>query len=490
MNKNVLVFTLVGFVAGLITVLAISSLAPVKTESSSSTKSSDKKPLYWVAPMDSSYRRDKPGKSPMGMDLVPVYEEENNAGSPGTVKIQPDIINNLSVKTGEVKREPLLNRLQTVGYVTYDETTLAHIHSRTDGWIEKLYVNHNGQYIKAGQPLYTIYSPVLVNAQQEYLLAKKRNNSSLFSSAKARLKSLNFNANEFKKIDQTGKPLYNVTFYADSDGVIDNLNIREGLFIKPGTRIMSIGDLDTIWVEVELFERQLPFVSVGQQAKLTLGYLPTKTWTGMVDYIYPILNPKNRTAKIRLEFENPDHQLKPNMFADVSLHSETNMNVLQVPREAVIRTENSDRVVLALGNGQFKSVNVTLGRVASEAVEIVDGLVEGDKVVVSGQFLIDSESSIESDFKRFTQEQRQSIPSATVSGVINSIDISTQTLNISRDAIPKWNRGPMTMDFLLGDSLDISTFNEGDVIEFTFEIRDSGFVITEVNHEVVDHQHD
>ncbi|GAA4354823.1 efflux RND transporter periplasmic adaptor subunit [Kangiella marina] len=495
MTKKPLIYAITGFALGIIAMIAATQFGADDSDSSDSKMSAKNEPLYWVAPMDANYRRDKPGKSPMGMDLVPVYEEGgDDEDTPGTIKIHPKVINNLSVKTGQVQKSALIDRLNTVGYITYDETTLTHIHSRTDGWIEKLYVSHNGQYIDAGQPLYTLYSPALVNAQQEYLLAKKRNNQSLLLAAKQRLKSLGFSSDELQKINQTGKPLQNVTFYAEADGVIDNLNVREGFFIKPGTRFMTIGSLDTVWVEVELFARQTPYVNKGQTAKMKLDYLPSKSWLGTVDYIYPMVDSTNRTAKVRLEFDNPEHQLKPNMFADIAINTKTDEMVLQVPQSAVIRTEDNNRVVLALGDGKFKSVSVDIGRTTNNSVEILSGLVEGDNVVLSGQFLIDSESSIESDFKRFTDSDSKTIsnmlPSARVTGLVNSIDRQRQTVNISRGAIEKWNRDPMTMDFDVGSSVSLDKFRVGETIDFTFEVRDSGFFITQLHHDMKEHQHD
>ena len=505
MNKKSLVFSLGGFILGALAVWLLLSFGTEQASEGSSDSKSKKanEPLYWVAPMDANYRRDKPGKSPMGMDLVPVYEEGAGADdSPGTIKIDPNVVNNLSVKTGEVRKDSLVNTVKTVGYVTYDETKITRVHTRTEGWIEKLFVNHAGQRIEAGQPLFTMYSPALVNAQQEYLLAKKRNNNSLLKAAKQRLHSLNFDAKELKKLNQQEKPLQNVTFYAKSNGLVDELDVREGAFLQPGTRLMTIGNLDTVWVEVELFERQLPYVKVGQSASITLDYLPAKSWQGAVDYIYPIVNPSNRTAKVRLEVQNPQHELKANMFAEVSIDTATTEQILQVPQQAVIRTEDNNRVVLALGDGKFKSVGVTLGRTTNDNIEVLDGLVEGDEVVLSGQFLIDSESSIESDFKRFGEQHAQdhehqhghdmdmSVPSARVSGLINSVDVDSNTVNISRGAIEKWNREPMTMDFDLDSSLSIDLFVVGENIDFTFEIRDEGFFITEVHSSVMEHNHD
>ena len=493
MNNKTIIYTLIGAAVGIVGTVTVMTLVQDDSMGEKGTESTEKQPLYWVAPMDANYKRDKPGKSPMGMDLVPVYEESSEEDSPGTVKIDPNIINNLSVKTGNAVVAKLENKIRTVGYIDYDETTLSHIHSRADGWIERLFVSHNGQFIKAGQPLYTLYSPALVNAQEEYLLAKKRNNRSLLNAAKQRLASLEFSPVELKKLDNTRQPIQNVTFYAKADGLIDNLNVREGFYIKPGTRLMTIGSLDTVWVDVELFERQLPFVELGQSAVMTLDYLPNKEWVGTVDYIYPMVNPTNRAAKVRLELKNPDHFLKPNMFTEVTINSETKEPVLQIPQQALIRTENSNRVVVSLDDGKFKSVNVKTGRVTNNKAEIIEGLKEGDKVVYSGQFMIDSESSIDSDFQRFSSKAStdEKLPMATVDGLINSVDLEARTANISRDAIPKWNRGPATMDFNIDESVDVSSLKVGSTINFMFEIRDDGFFITMIHEKGSgEHQHD
>lgn len=491
MNKKIMFTAIIGAVLGV--VFTVTTMNVFFSDDAGEQQAKSNEPLYWVAPMDANYKRDKPGKSPMGMDLVPVYKENNGSSdSPGTISIQPDIVNNLSVRTGKVVKSTLTHTIKTVGYIAYDQTSLSHIHPRTEGWIEQLFVNHNGQFIEQGQALYTLYSPTLVNAQEEYLLARKRNNSRLLRAAEQRLKALNFGAKEQQKIEQSGKASRNVTFYAQSSGVVDNLNIREGFYIKPGTRLMTIGELDTVWVEVEIFGRQLPFIKEGQEAKMELQYLPSKEWRGAVDYIYPIIDSTNRAAKIRLEFDNPKQLLKPNMFAEVTIFSESEEPVLQVPIESVIRTEESDRVVFSKGEGKFKSVEVKIGRVTQDSIEILSGLKEGDRIVLSGQFLIDSESSIESDFKRFSSSEpsSQEVPSATVKGVINSIDLDNNQVNISREAISKWSRGPATMNFSLSDSIDAEQLVLGSEITFTFEIRDGAFVVTQIDQQSMEHQHD
>ncbi len=445
-----------------------------------SSDSDEEKPLYWVAPMDPNYRRDGPGKSPMGMDLVPVYESDRSSDDEaGSVRINPAVINNLGVRTASVKERSLTSEIETVGYVKYDEDNLFHIHPRVEGWIETLYVKAEGDPVTKGQPIYKIYSPELVNAQEELLVAIQRNNSSLIAAAKARLKALQLSEAHIKSLLDTRRVAQHITFYAPSAGVVDSLNIREGFFVKPGTKIMSIGELSTVWVEAEVFERQAAYINQGDTVSMTTGFLPNRQWIGQVDYVYPTLNAKTRTVKLRLRFKNDDRALKPNMFAQVAIQSTIDDPVLTVPREAVIRTGRQDRVVLAQGDGLFKSVEVALGRSSGEFFEVLSGLTEGETIVTSAQFLIDSESSKTSDFKRMDSESTSAddILSATVDGVINAINKSDGVVNISRGPIEKWNRGPMTMDFLIENIDLLEDISVNDKVRFTFEIREGEFII-------------
>jgi Cu(I)/Ag(I) efflux system membrane fusion protein len=364
--------------------------------------SSERKPLYWVAPMDPNYRRDQPGKSPMGMDLVPVYEEEG-AGAPagaGTVEIAPEVVNNLGVRTTAAALGSLPAEIRTVGYVQYDEDRLAHIHPRVEGWIEQLHVKASGDPVDAGQPLYELYSPQLVNAQEEFLLALRRDNQLLEKAAEDRLLALQIGPAFIDRLRRERQISQTVTFHAPLTGVVDNLAVREGFFVRPDTTLMSVGVLDEVWVEAEVFARQAPLVAVGQPVTMTLDYLPGRLWEGEVDYLYPSLDEHTRTLRVRLRFANEEGVLKPNMFAQVVIRAPARADSLLVPREAVIRGPDHNRVVLALGAGRFKSVAVELGRVDGGQAEILGGLEAGDEVVVSAQFLLDSESSKTSDFRR------------------------------------------------------------------------------------------
>lgn len=361
---------------------------------------SAREPLYWVAPMDPNYRRDKPGKSPMGMDLIPVYADDKPKFDAGVVSISPEIINNLGMTTATVESGRLSTRIATVGYIQYDEDRLVHVHPRVAGWVESLSVKAAGDPVIAGQPLYTLYSPTLVNAQEEYLLALDRGNPVLIDAAKDRLISLQVPSEAITQLERKRKVSRTITLTVPQSGVVDNLQVREGMYIEPGMQLLSIASLDPIWVIAEVFERQAGLVAVGDAVHMQLDYLPGQEWVGEVDYIYPSLNAKTRTAQVRILINNHDGILRPGMFAQLVIDTAPGDEALLVPRDAVIRTGQQARVVLALGEGRFKSVAVELGRVAGDVAEVRAGLQLGDEIVTSAQFLIDSESSKDSDFRR------------------------------------------------------------------------------------------
>ena len=516
-NKSQMKGVVIGAVIGaVVTFGAYTILAPSNNGGSTNgdaSASAERKPLYWVGPMDPDYRRDKPGKSPMGMDLIPYYGDAG--GGPdegkGTIRISPAVVNNLGVRTALATYQPLHMQVDTVGYVAYDEDTLVHIHPRVEGWIEKLYVKAIGDPVKKGQPLYDIYSPELVNAQEELLLALDRKNQRLITAAENRLVSLQIPKKAIAQLRKTRKVKQNITFYAPQQGVVENLNIREGFFIKPGITIMSIGDLAEVWVEAEVFERQAAQIKTGTPVTMKLDYLPGKEYKVNVDYIYPTLNPKTRTMKVRIRVDNTNGDFKPDMFAQISMHTSDDESALLIPKEALVRTGDQDRVVLALGQGSFKAIAVKVGRFDRDNVEILSGLAAGEKVVTSAQFLLDSESSKSSDFKRMNPEQdsmggmdmsgkdhssmkgmdmgsmdhssmegmdmKKDIPSTTVNGTVKSVMAAHRMVNIDREAIVDWDRPAANVDFIVSEEVDMSLFTEGTYVMFTFEVQEGDFVI-------------
>ncbi|CAM3860645.1 MULTISPECIES: efflux RND transporter periplasmic adaptor subunit [Pseudoalteromonas] len=475
-NLKLLIAALVG------AAIATTSLTLLTDSTHTVSTNTEKKPLYWVAPMDSNYRRDEPGLSPMGMDLVPVYAEgeENDQDGPGAVTISPAVINNLGVRTAKVQRKALQSEVNTVGYVQYNQDQQVHIHPRVEGWLETLYVKAAGDQVKQGEPLYTLYSPQLVNAQEEFVLAVNRNNPVLIRAAKARLKALNVSDGFVERLQTNKKVMQNITFYARQSGVVDELNVREGFYVKPGTSMMSIAQLDEVWVEAEVFERQAQLIEVGLPVTMTLDYIAGQSWRGKVDYIYPTLDAKNRTLRVRLRFNNQDHQLKPNMFAQVSIHAKASEQQLIVPKQAVIRTGSQDRVVVALGEGRFKSVAVELGRSDNNDAVILAGIKADDEVVTSAQFLLDSESSKSSDFKRM--QAPQVITSVWGKGVINHVMADQRMVNISHEPMNELDWPSMTMDFMVAESVDIGALQAGQTLHFELTKQvDGSYVVSGIH---------
>ena len=362
---------------------------------------SDREVLYWVAPMDANYRRDKPGKSPMGMELVPVYADAGS-GDGSSVTIAPEVVQNLGVRTTVAERSRLWRGIDTVGYVDYDESKVSHIHLRTEGWIEDLVVQSEGERVTQGQRLFNLYSPELVNAQEEFVQALKAGNKGLIRASRSRLGALGIPASQIKRLEKNRKPSQTIPIYAPQDGVVSSLSVRDGMYIKPAVRVMSLADLSSVWLLAEIFERQADWVKVGQPAEVSLAFLPGRIWEGKVEYIYPSLDPKTRTLKARLRFANPDEALKPNMYANVKIYGGSGDEVVVIPLAALIRTGREERVIIARGEGRFESRPVRAGIESGDWVEIIDGVEPGENLVVSGQFLIDSEASLKASMLRMT----------------------------------------------------------------------------------------
>ncbi len=356
-------------------------------------------PLYWVAPMDPGYRRDKPGKSPMGMDLIPVYADNGNAAG-SLVKILPEVVNNLGVRTAPVRRETLSRNISTVGYLDYDETRISHIHTRTEGWIERLTVRAEGEQVGKGQLLFELYAPTLVNAQEEYLQALASGNRLLSQASGERLLALGVSPAQVKQLEQNRKVAQYVRFHAPQSGILSRLNVREGMYVKPDTEVMSLANLDQVWLLAEVFERQAGWVKKGQAAEARLPALPERTWSGEVEYIYPDLDPVTRTLRARLRFDNTERLLMPNMYAHVEIHGEPAREILTIPNEALIHGADMTRVVISLGNGSFEVREIRAGMESDDRVEVLSGLEEGEEIVVSAQFLIDSEASLNAGLQR------------------------------------------------------------------------------------------
>ncbi|MDT8319623.1 MAG: efflux RND transporter periplasmic adaptor subunit [Xanthomonadales bacterium] len=409
MNKTRILIVISIAVAALVGAAAGWWLSPAltgKADNGAERGQDEREVLYWVAPMDPDFRRDKPGKSPMGMDLVPVYADGKEAGDAGqpSLRINPTVVNNIGVKTAPVQRGTLHRRIETVGYITPDADLVEHVHVRAEGWIEELAADTEGDRVEAGQLLFRIYSPALVSAQDEYLQGLRMAQSTLIRATETRLRALGMKDDQIEALKSRGKAQQLFDVRSPLDGYVMELNVRQGMFVQPGTTIMSLANLTTVWVDVDVFENQIGWVEIGQTARMRLPFAPDREWVGEVEYVYPKIRPESRTARIRLAFENPDLALKPNMYAQVAVAGAPRRDVAYVPSQAVIRTGANERVILALGEGRFRPAQVRTGLESEGRVEILEGLSAGEKVVISSQFLIDSEASLDASLLRMINE--------------------------------------------------------------------------------------
>lgn len=365
------------------------------TSSATGSAGTKAKVLYWKGPMDANFRSDKPGKSPMGMDLVPVYANDNDAGDASDVRISPDVVNNLGVRTALVEQGSLSQQLLAVGYVGYDEDTITSINTRADGWIEKLALKSAGDKVRAGQLLYQLFSPKLATAQREYLTALASGSSSLIAASGERMRSLGFTAGQIQQLRRTRKVSDRVARHAQSAGVVMSLNVSEGAYVMPATQIMKLADLHTVWVMAEVDGSDAALLHVGQKATAEFDAFPDRKWDGAIDYVYPDLSATTRTVKVRLRVANPDLQLQPNMYARVTIQAQPQSSRITIPTQALIRTGQGQRVIVALGDGRFDVCPVQAGSSSGDRVEILKGLQPGQRVVTSAQFMIDSEANVD-----------------------------------------------------------------------------------------------
>jgi multidrug efflux pump subunit AcrA (membrane-fusion protein) len=375
--------------------------------------------LYWRAPMDPKYISDKPGKSPMGMDLIPVYEGEEKVTEPGTVKIDPVTIQNIGVRTTKIKTRPLVKTIRTIGTVAYDEKRVYHVHTKIDGWIEKLYVDFTGQKVKKDDILLEIYSPQLVSTQEEYLLALKYSETiegaavpgteSIRELSRRRLELWDVPAHQIKELEETGGIMKTLHIHSPAGGIVTKKSVVEGMFVKPGTNLYTIADISKVWVYADIYEYEMPWLKVGQEAEVTLEAYPGRVFKGKVSFIYPFMEPRTRTNKVRLVFDNPGFELKPDMYANVTLKSIISKDAVAVPAAAVIRSGERNIVILSKGEGKFTPRGITLGPEAEEYFQVLDGLKEGDEVVTSAQFLIDSESRLKEAITKMLDSEEGAI---------------------------------------------------------------------------------
>ncbi len=378
---------------------------PVYEEGKSN--SGKKEIAYYQDPMHPWFTSDKPGVSPdCGMDLVPVYEGDEDVEG---IKIDPVTVQNIGVKIETVEKRKLEKTIRTIGKVEYDETKVYNINIKIMGWVEKLYVDYTGKYVQKGQPLLEIYSPELVSTQEEYLQAIKyqkkmlssssveaqKSTNELVESSKRRLQYWDISEKDIDELEKRSTPKKTMTIYSPEDGIVTDKMVLQGQNIMAGMELYKIADLSNVWVIADVYQYEVPWIKNGQEVELNLSYLPGKSYKGRVTFIYPFLNEESKTVKVRVEVKNTaNYDFKPGMFANVTIKSPVSFETISVPEQSLIRSGERTIAVISLGGGYFDPREVKTGVIASGYVQILEGVKEGEKIVTSSQFLIDSESNL------------------------------------------------------------------------------------------------
>jgi RND family efflux transporter MFP subunit len=400
-------------------------LTPIRKQAGTSpaaTQPGERKIKYYKSTMNPGETSPQPGKDSMGMDMVPVYEDAANE-SP-TIAIDPSTIQTMGIRTGEVTRGPLRRLIRTVANVDYDETALADVTTKYKGWIEKLYVDATGALVNPGDPLFEIYSPELYSAQTEYLAALSAESGppstedrALLESARTKLKFYDISDAQIAELEKTRQAKKTLTISAPISGFVVEKNVVAGQMVEAGMKLYRLADIGVVWVYAQVYEQDLSAVQLGQEATMTLSYLPDRKFRGRVTYVYPTVDEKTRTARVRMEFHNPGYFLKPGMFATVELVADIAPSALLVPDSAVLRSGQKNTVFIALPGGKFEARTVALGLQAQNDMDqVLSGLSESERIVTSGQFMLDSESQLREAIQKMSNPGESPAAAATVPG--------------------------------------------------------------------------
>ncbi|RBI83448.1 efflux RND transporter periplasmic adaptor subunit [Rhodosalinus halophilus] len=423
--------------------------------------------LYWVAPMDPNFRQPGPGKSPMGMDLIPVYAGQEPSGDPAEVSLSAAEINAIGVRTALARMTDVAQRIETVGFVGYNEHRTSHVHTRVEGWIERLEVRAVGDRVEQGQVLFDLFSPLVAAATGDLIRAVEDGDPRILDAARNKLISHGMSPRQIAEIEQTRQLARNVEIEAPQDGVVIALDAADGMYLQPGTRAFSIADLAQVWLIVDVFERDMARLSEDMTAVARFEHLPGRVFEGEIDYIYPELDPRTRTLPVRLSFDNSDGLLRPGMFGTVSLVPNASRQVLTVPSEAVIRTGAAERVILRTGEGTFRPRLVTTGLRDSFGeggrTEILQGLAPGEEVVASAQFLIDSESALSAGFTRMAPTDEDP---ARGTGTLVALDRDRRLATLRHDALESLDWPAMTSEFPVRADVALERLREGEEVAF------------------------
>ena len=365
--------------------------------------------IKYVCPMHAHIVSDVPGTCPIcGMNLEKV--EVGGSQQQIEIDVSGSMQQALALKVAKAEKDTLWKFVSTVGQIGYDESEINHVHARVNGWIEKLAIKSVGDNITKGQMLYEIYSPDLINAQDDYLLAlgslkssgNSKNYQDLVRRAGLRLELLGMTREQVAKLAKTEKTQYRVPFYAQSNGIVKELSVRDGMYIQPATEVLSLVDLSKVWVIADVFENEQSWLAIGQQTEVSVPAMGLQGVEGVIDYIYPELDPITRSLRVRIVVQNPDVVLRPNTLAKIDIFGGPNKDVLVIPQEALIQTGKDNRVIVKQADSSFVARQVTVGMMSQGKAEILSGISEGEQVVISGQFLLDSEASLKGSLMRLS----------------------------------------------------------------------------------------
>ncbi len=458
MNKSVLITAVAALAIG---TAAGYWLAPSGSDQLQSANQPSAKPeaLFWRNPMNPAITSPVFTQDEMGMDYIPVYADGSGGDAPvGTVIIDPVVVQNIGVRTAMVEQRALARQINALGHVDFNEERLARLHPKTSGWIEHLQIEETGTQVSQDSILLSIYSPELVAAQQEYAVVlsnaerfKNKASGSVLQSARERLELLDVPAHQIKELEKSRKPMRSLHIHSPFEGRMMNIGVREGQYVTPKDELYMIADLSRIWVYVDVYEDDLPWLKLGDEAELRVRAAPGKKFIGAVSFIHPVLDPKTRTVRVRLAFDNPDLLLKPGMFANVVLHVDPRAEALVVPAEAIVRSGGREQLFVAKGNGKFEPRDVVLGISAAGYTQVLEGVAVGERVVTSSQFLIDSESKLrEATAKMMAGE------SAPMDHSMGEMDAAHGSASVVGGRMPGATMGGMDMSDMEMDDMDMS----------------------------------
>ncbi|MFV2089773.1 MAG: efflux RND transporter periplasmic adaptor subunit [Pseudomonadales bacterium] len=451
----------------------------------SASAESERKPLFYRSPMNPSVTSPVPAKDAMGMDYVAIYADAAGTDEiAGTVRVDGVVRQNIGVRTAKAELTSLSHNVRAVGRISYDEKRITQLHPKISGWVEKLFVDTTGEHVAEDAVLLSVYSPRLVASQEEYILALRnydilenspietirRGAEELVASSRARLELFDVPEHQIKELEADGRPMKALHIHSPSSGMVIRIGAREGQHVTPQTELYMIADLSRVWAYADIYEYELPWVSLGDEVEMKLVALPGRIFRGRVAYIYPYAEATTRTIKVRIEFDNPDLLLKPEMFADITILASRQDLATVIPSEAVVRSGSQDRVFVVKGLGEFEPRVVKLGLQANGSVIVLEGMQPGEEVVTSSQFLIDSESSLREATAKMMEltasgaKMNSSAPPETDKGADQAMDMdmnmdtdmnmdmdmdADQTMNMDMDAD---EHKQMSMDMNMPDA--------------------------------------